>query len=102
MHSFSNISDFAARLFTRFPNFTLDRRYGTLLLSLLPVSHRPQHTAQVTSRAKCCLPPLLVLEVEEAVEMSYGDDALDSGVRDEFGEGWNAEYYDTGRRVRMV
>jgi hypothetical protein len=44
-----------------------------------------------------------ILEREEAVERPYGDDALDSGVRDErSGEGWNAEGYDTGRRVRMV
>ena len=43
-----------------------------------------------------------ILEREEAIEVPYGDDTLDSGVRDERGEGWNSENYDSGRRVRMV
>ena len=34
--------------------------------------------------------------------MAYGDDTLDSGVRDERRERWNTEGYDTGRIVCMV
>ncbi|KIJ90376.1 hypothetical protein K443DRAFT_549840 [Laccaria amethystina LaAM-08-1] len=36
MHCFSNIPDFAARLFTHFPNFTLDRRYRSHSFLLFP------------------------------------------------------------------
>jgi len=87
-HCFSNTPDFAARLFTHFPNFTSDRRYGTHSFRLFP-SH-PVSTGGI-------------LERYEAVEMPYGDDTLDSGVRDEHGEeGKNAEGYDTGRRVCTV
>jgi hypothetical protein len=44
-----------------------------------------------------------VLEKEEAVEMSYGHDTLDSRLRDERGkEGWDVEGHDTGRRVHTV
>ena len=44
-----------------------------------------------------------ILEREEVVELPYGDDTLNSGPRDQRGvEGWNAEGYDAGRKVRMV
>ena len=44
-----------------------------------------------------------ILKRYEAVEMPYGDDTLDRGVRDKHGEeGWNAGGYDTGRRMRTV
>ena len=74
--------------------------------ALTPSLHNVQH--KVSSGAKCSLLPVVLLDVTsifergEAVEMANGDDTLNSGVRDERGEGWNAEGYDTARRLRMV
>jgi hypothetical protein len=111
MHCFSNTPDFAARLFTHFPNFTSDGRYGTH--SFFPFPSHPVSTDVITYSTTYLLTlnvlylPLLLLYVtgflerEEAVEMPYGDDT--GLVRDEHGEeGWNAEGYDTRRRVRTV
>jgi len=113
MHCISNTPDFIGHLFTHFPNFTSDRRYGTHSFHLF-LSH-PVSTGVITYSTMYLLTPNVlylpllllyaagILERYEAVEMPYGDDTLDSGVCDEHGEeGKNAEGYDTGRRVRTV
>ena len=104
MHCFSNIPDFVARLFTTFP--VLHRIAGMEPTSFSPSPLIPSLNSirhKVSSGAKCFLPvPHLawctsILEREEAGEVPYGDDTLDSGVRDQCGvEGWNSEGYDTG------
>ena len=65
MHCFSNAPDFAARLFTHFPNFTSDPRYGTH--SFLPFPSHPVSTGVITYSTTyllvpnvLCLPLLLL------------------------------------------
>ncbi|KIJ92219.1 hypothetical protein K443DRAFT_13765 [Laccaria amethystina LaAM-08-1] len=91
MHCFSHILDFAAHYFTHFLSFTLDRGYGTH--SFLPLSPRlsTAYRTRNLPAPNVLYEPLLLLvatsipERGEAVEMPYGDDTLDSGVRDERG-----------------
>ena len=66
IHCFSNTTDFAARLFAHFPNFTSHHRYGTdsfLPLPLSPCLHRCNNLEDnVSAAAKCSLsfpPPAL-------------------------------------------
>ena len=88
-----------------FLSSTSDRRYGThSFLSLPP--HTLSHSTRYLSAPNAPYLLLLlldatsILESEETVDMPYGDDTLDSRVRDERGgEGWNVEDYDTGGRV---
>ena len=96
MHCFSNTTHLAARHLTQFPNSTSDHRYGTH--SSLPFSSQPVSTGVITYSTMYLLTPNVLhlsllllyvtsfLERPEAVELPYGDDALDSGVRDGRGE----------------
>ena len=95
MHSFCNTADFTGHLF---PNITSDRRYGThsFLPCRSPSLHRHSKlqyysTTGLLTPNILYLPLLLlhvtsILERDEAVATPYGDDTLDSGVRDEYGE----------------
>ena len=104
-HAFSNPTHLAARHLTQFPNLTLDHRYGLSgTHSSLPFTSQPVFTAGVITYSTMYLltPNVLdfsllllyvirFLERQEAVEVPYGDDALDSGVRDGRGEDtWDA------------
>ena len=92
MHCFSNIPNLAAHLVTLFPNFTWDHRYGAH--SFFPFPSHPRLFTTYSTRyipapnvlyLALLLHAINILEREEAVEVQYGDDTLDSGVCDERG-----------------
>ena len=79
------------------------------LLLLSPCYGRHYHRSICTASPIHLISQLLllyvtsILEKDRVVKMPYGDGTLDSEVRDEHGEeGWDAEGYDTWRRVRTV
>ena len=99
MHCFSNTPDFAAHLFTHFPNITSDCRYGTH--SFFPFPSDPVSTGVITYRTTYHLMPNVFYL---PLVLLYATSTLEdkAGVRDEHGKGWDAEGYDTWRRVRTV
>ena len=112
MHFFSNITDFAARLFSHFPNFTSDHMYGTHSSLRFPSQPgSPEHVAQgilqrqrlsTGSSSRLMLPASLKGNRKlfgrrtETIPWT-ADFATSVAGRGEKGEG-----YDIARRVRMV